>query len=504
MGSAKERHVCYDNQKFFTICNYEQVLRDILAIEAVPWDVIILDEAQRIKNWEAKTSRIIKGLRSQFALVLSGTPLENRLEELFSVVEFIDNRWLGPAFQFFNQYRTVDEKGKVLGYKNLDVLRERLRPVLLRRTRSMVMRQLPPRSSEIIRITPTDEQLQLHGGHKRIVSTILRKRFISEMDLLRLQKALLMCRMAADSTTLVDKQFPGYSSKLERLQELLTDMAEEKDRKILLFSEWTVMLDLIEKILDQLALPFVRLDGSVPQKERQKLVDRFQTDPACKLFITTNAGSTGLNLQAANTVINVDLPWNPAILEQRISRAHRMGQKRPVQVYILVTESTLEESLLATLSAKHDLALAVLDPNSDATAVDLESGIEELKRRLEVLLGALPEAPLDQSMKATEEAQAGMALAERKERMAAAGGQLLASAFTFMNELLPAQADNEASRQAAGLLKQQFQKCLDRDENGKLRLTVTLPDASALDHLAQSLARLMNPIDQTGQRPRPD
>jgi superfamily II DNA or RNA helicase len=492
MGSARDRHAQYACDSFFIVCNYEQVLRDINAIENVSWDLIILDEAQRIKNWEARTSRIIKALRSEFALVLSGTPLENRLEELFSVVEFIDNRWLGPAFQFFNQHRTVDEKGKVLGYKNLDVLRERLKPVLLRRTRAMVMRELPPRSSEVIRIPPTDEQLELHAGHKRVVSTILKKRFISEMDLLRLQKALLMCRMAADSTALVDKQFPGFSSKLEKLEELLGDLAQETDRKIVLFSEWTTMLDMIGEILERLKLPFVRLDGSVPQKERQRLVHRFQTDPDCKLFITTNAGSTGLNLQAANTVINIDLPWNPAILEQRISRAHRMGQKRPVQVYILVTEGTLEENLLTTLSAKHELALAVLDPNSEATSVDLASGIEELKRRMEVLLGAMPDAPVDESMKMAAETRADAGVAERKERMASLGGQMLSSAFAFLKELMPAEAETEVSRQAAAVLKQQFEKCVDRDENGKIKLTVTLPDLSALDPLAETLARLMN------------
>ena len=109
----------------------------------------------------------------------------------------------------------------------------------------------------------------------------------------------------------------------------------------------------------------MRLDGSVPQKQRQQLVSRFQTDAGCRVFLTTNAGATGLNLQAADTVINVDLPWNPALLEQRIARAHRMGQKRPVQVYLLVTEDTIEENLLATLSAKHELAAAVLDPDSD-------------------------------------------------------------------------------------------------------------------------------------------
>src|SRR5437763_15917726 len=131
------------------ICNYEQVLHDILSIERVNWDLISLDEGQRIKNWEAKTSRVIKGLRSRFALVLSGTPLENRLDELYSVVQFIDDRRLGPAFRFYNRHRVVDEKGKLLGYKNLAELRENLRPILLRRTRHSVRPDPPPRTNEL-------------------------------------------------------------------------------------------------------------------------------------------------------------------------------------------------------------------------------------------------------------------------------------------------------------------------------------------------------------------
>src|SRR2546426_11542847 len=327
-GSIASRGAQYANNCFFTVCNYEQVLRDILSIERVNWDLIILDEGQRIKNWEAKTSRVIKGLRSTFALVLSGTPLENRLDELYSVVQFIDDRRLGPAFRFYNRHRIVDEKGKVLGYKNLGDLRENLRPVLLRRTRESVRQQLPPRTNEIVRITPTQEQLGIHDAHMWIVNRITRKKFLTEMDLLRLQKHLLMCRMSANSTFLVDKQAPGYSSKLEELDNLFDRLFSEQNRKVLLFSEWTTMLDLIQPLLKKRSLPFVRLDGSVPQKVRPGLVHEFQTNPACRLFLTTNAGSTGLNLQAANTVINVDLPWNPAVLEQRIARAYRMGQEQ--------------------------------------------------------------------------------------------------------------------------------------------------------------------------------
>ena len=488
-GATASRPSQYSSDVFFTICNYEQVLRDILAIERIPWDLIILDEGQRIKNWEAKTARIIKGLKSPFALVLSGTPLENRLDELYSVVEFIDEHRLGPAFRFFNRHRILDEKGKVLGYKNLTELRQRLSPVLLRRTRESVMKQLPPRTTEILRIAPTDEQHELHGNHIRIVSSIVKKPYLSEMDLLRLRKALLMCRMAADSTYLVDKQKPGYSSKLEALDDLLARLFAEDDRKALLFSEWTTMLGLIEGLLKKQGLRYVRLDGSVPQKKRQAIVNEFQNDPGCRLFITTNAGSTGLNLQAANTVINVDLPWNPAVLEQRIGRAHRMGQKRPVQVFVLVTENSIEENLLGSLSSKKDLALAALDASSDVDEVGLEVGMEELKRRLEVLLGAKAEAPIDESVRERSEFEAEQIPA--REKLSAAGGQLLGAAFNFLSMALPPAAETPASKEMAGWIQERLSTCMEKDEAGRPRITFTLPDASALEQLAGALARVL-------------
>ncbi len=489
-GTAAERAKVYANDAFFTVCNYEQVLRDIMAIERVHWDLIILDEGQRIKNWESKTARIIKALKSTFALVLSGTPLENRLDELYSVVQFVDDLRLPPAFRFFHRHRVVDEKGKVLGYKNLDQLRENLRPILLRRTRDSVLQQLPPRTNEIVRIPPTDEQLELHGSNMRIVSMVTRKAYISEMDLLRLQKALLMCRMSADSTFLVDKQKPSYSSKLEYLGELLDGLFDEPDRKVLLFSEWTNMLDMIEPLLKKRKLDFVRLDGSVPQKKRQEIVHRFQNDKNCKLFITTNAGSTGLNLQAANTVINVDLPWNPAVLEQRVGRAHRMGQKRPVQVYILVTEGTIEESLLGTLSAKHDLALAALDSESDVTQVDFQSGVEELRRRLEVLLGAKPEAPVDVT-KHEEVVQQSEQMENHRDRVAAAGGEMLGAVFGFLGELISQNPSPAPAEPLVAEVCNRLTECVEEDSAGRQRLTVTLPDRNALNTLAQTLARLM-------------
>ncbi|MEI6128343.1 MAG: helicase-related protein, partial [Pseudomonadota bacterium] len=266
------------------------------------------------------------------------------------------------------------------------------------------------------------------------------------------------------------------------------EIAAEDDRKIVLFSEWTTMLNLIEPLLHKRKLKFVRLDGSVPQKKRQGLIHAFQTDPSCKLFITTNAGSTGLNLQAANTVINVDLPWNPAVLEQRIARAHRMGQKRPVQVFLLVTENTLEENLLTTLSQKQELALAALDPDTTTNQVDLGGGIEEMKRRLELLLGAKPEASPDESMKAEAEREAE-ALA-KKQRVSLAGGQLISAAFSFIGEMFSGKDETQEEIQLAGAFKKQFSGCFKKDDCGNLALTITLPGEEALDSIARTLARI--------------
>jgi superfamily II DNA/RNA helicase len=418
----------------------------------------------------------------------------------------------------------VQDSGRVEGYKNLDELRKQLEPILLRRTKESVSLQLPERTTEIVRVEPTEEQLEMHAGFMLTVNCIVNKAYISEMDLLRLQKALLAARMTADSTFLVDKSEPAFSSKLERLEELLDELLQEPDRKIVLFSEWTTMLDLIEPIFHKNNAKFVRLDGSVPQKKRQALVKQFMDDPDCRVFITTNAGSVGLNLQAANTVVNVDLPWNPAILEQRIGRAHRMGQKRRVQVFLLVTEQTIEEGMLATLSAKHDLALAALDIDSDVSEVMMKSGVEELKRRLEVLLGSKPAAPDNLTNKvATQEIIEAVQprsetselceqnksgeigeryeRGEKEEQIIQAGGEIVESIFKFVGTLV-ASSENASRESSSGQsiptmimaakeVMPQVQRTvaemihMETDSEGKTKLSFTLPEKPVLDGLLQ-------------------
>jgi SNF2-related domain/Helicase conserved C-terminal domain len=491
LGGGAERIEQYESDTFFTICNYEQVLRDLTAIESVPWDLIVLDEGQRIKNWESKTSNVIRQLESPFRLVLSGTPLENRLGELFTVVRFADEELLGPAYQFFHEHHVVDDRGKTLGYQRLDRLRDKLRPVLLRRTRAEVAKQLPERTDEIVRIEPTAEQKDIHDGHMKVVAQILSKRYMTEMDLLRLQKSLLMARMACDSTFLIDQEEPEYSSKLERLGEILEGLIEDPTRKIVLFSEWRRMLDRIERRLDDLGADYVRLDGQVPQKKRGEIVAKFQNDPECRVILMTNAGSTGLNLQAANTVINVDLPWNPAVLEQRIARAYRMGQKNPVHIYKFVTcGDTIEEKLLTTLASKQDLADASIDMDSDVTEVAMTSGMEDLKKRLEVILQPALPAPVDESQQRRVEAEAE-SLQLKREKVSAASGQLITAALSLAGELFGRSDGASPPNETVNALSEKLSQCMDRDSRGRPQLTISLPDDAALKNLAATLARLL-------------
>jgi superfamily II DNA/RNA helicase len=248
------------------------------------------------------------------------------------------------------------------------------------------------------------------------------------------------------------------------------------------------MLDLIEPLLRKHELPFVRLDGSVPQKKRQSIVREFQTQSDCRCIIMTNAGATGLNLQSANTVINIDLPWNPAILEQRIARAHRMGQKNPVQIFLLVTEDTIEERLLSTLASKQELALAALDVDSDVSEVLLDNGMEALKRRLERLIGNKPAAPVDQSQRDAVKDETHE-LTARREKVASASGELLGAALNLVAQLL----DNgvAAAPETVSQISNNLAQCVERDEQGRPRLTFTLPNDESLAALAGTLAKLL-------------
>jgi superfamily II DNA or RNA helicase len=368
-GGAKERRAQYAQATFYRLINYEVVLRDLDELNAWQADLIVLDEAQRIRNWESKISRAVKKLRSRYALVLTGTPLENKLEELYSIVSFVDDRRLGPAFQFLHDHRVLDDKGKLLGYRNLDKIREKLAPILLRRTRGEVLTQLPERTDNTVYVEMTDAQRGPYAEQQRTLAQLVQKKYLSEVDRRRILCCIANMRMLCDSTFLYDKQ-TNVSTKLEEFAELMREQVAAGTHKVVVFSQWELMLRKAAEVLDGLQVGYVLLHGGVPGKDRRGLLDRFREDPACRVFLSTDTGGTGLNLQAADTVLNLEVPWNPAVLEQRIARVHRMGQHRPVQVIILVTRDSIEERVLKTLALKRTLFQGVFAGTADEVSFE--------------------------------------------------------------------------------------------------------------------------------------
>jgi len=361
-GGPEARLDQYAESTFYRLVNYEQVVRDREAINAWKPDVVILDEAQRIKNWEAKTSREVKKLKSRYAMVLTGTPLENKLEELYSIVQFVDERRFGPAFAFLQEHRIVDEHGNLKGYRNLDKIRERLAPIFLRRTRAEVLTQLPPRTDNTAFVELADEQRGPYEEQRVALARLLAKNYLTDLDRKRILTALVRMRGICDSLFLYD-QTSRVSPKLDEFAELVPDLVAE--HKLVVFSQWETMALEAARVLERLNVGHVVLHGGLPGPQRKAVLERFQTDPACRVFVSTDAGGTGLNLQAADTVVNLELPWNPAVLEQRIARAHRMGQERPVRVINFVTRGTIEEKVMRTLEAKQQMFAGLFDGDAD-------------------------------------------------------------------------------------------------------------------------------------------
>jgi SNF2 family DNA or RNA helicase len=377
-GLLPLRKTLYAASTFFNLTSYELVLKDIRYMQELQPDLIVLDEAQRIRNWTTATARTIKQLKSRYAFVLTGTPLENKLEELFSVVEFVDGRRLGPAFRFVDEHRVIDEHGRLTGYRGLDRIHDQLAPILLRRTRQEVLKELPERTDKIYRVPLTNEQAEPYYEQSDLLAQLMRKwerqGWLSEID----QKRILCCiqnmRMLCNSTFLFDKQ-THHSPKLKEFREIMTDLVLEGERKAVVFSEFERMTRLAGEELRKLGIGFVSLHGGVPSRQRRALMEKFSTDPKCKVFLSTDAGGVGLNLQAASVVVNFEPPWNPARLEQRIGRVHRLGQSRSVHVIHMLTEKSIEERVWETLRLKKSLFAGVFDSPTD------EISFEKLGRK---------------------------------------------------------------------------------------------------------------------------
>jgi superfamily II DNA or RNA helicase len=409
-GLHHQRRELYGQETFFKLINYELVHRDMEPIRRWSPDLIILDEAQRIKNWKTRTAKSVKQLESPFAMVLTGTPLENRIEELHSIVEFIDRWRLGPLFRFVDNHRIVDGDGKLVGYKELQSVRKSLEPVMIRRKKDEVLRQLPERIDKTFFVAMTKEQRVIHDENLDIVARLAAKwrryKFLCEADQRRLRIALNYMRMAADNTYLVDRK-TVHGPKTEELDVLLKEIVLEGKEKVVIFSQWIRMMELVEQVLRRNGIGYVFLHGQVPSRQRKDLTSRFKEDPSCMVFLSTDAGGVGLNLQSGSVVINMDIPWNPAVLEQRIGRVHRLGQRKTVRIVNFVTESSIEERILDLLKFKKSLFAGALDREGDDVVMLGGSLLKRLMQSVETITAGLDKADVKGAQPARSEPEMG-------------------------------------------------------------------------------------------------
>jgi SNF2 family DNA or RNA helicase len=496
-GPLPQRTKQYQSPAFFNLTSYELVLKDLERIHELRPDLVILDEAQRIRNWATATARTIKQLKSRYAFVLTGTPLENKLEELYSVVQFVDGRRLGPAFRFLQEHRVEDEKGKLLGYRGLDVIHEQLEPVLLRRTRQEVLTELPARTDQVLQVPMTEEQAGPYWEQNDILASLMhkweRQGWLSEIDLRRITCCIQNMRMLCNSTFLFDQE-TNHSPKLDEFREIIRDLVLEEDRKVVVFSEYERMTRLAGEELSKLGIGFVSLHGGVVSRQRGALIAKFRQDPACQVFLSTDAGGVGLNLQAASAVINFEPPWNPARLEQRIGRVHRMGQSQPVQVIHFLTTGSIEERVWETLRLKKALFAGVFDsPAKEVSfaALGKKSVLQEVKEifasqpeRLKPTLEVEPPAATQAAVTATP-----------RGGIEEAAGQLVEAGVRFLESLAASSASSAQGEGAANPVERAISSVLRTDpQSNRPVLAIPLPDSVTFERLAGALSGLLGAL----------
>lgn len=487
-------------------------MRDLDLANAWRPDVLVVDEAQRIKNWDTRAARALKRLDSRYAVVLTGTPLENRLEDLLSVVQLVDRHRLGPTWRFLHDHQLRDETGRVTGYRDLDRIGQTLAPILLRRRKTEVLEQLPERRDLNLFVPLTKLQRELHEEYAGIVARLVqrwrRHRHLSEADRKRLQAALLRMRMVCDSSHLVAPN-TEEGHKIPELLAWLDERLADREAKVVVFSAWLDSHALIARELDARGIGYVLFNGGVPAKQRGALVDRFRNDPDCRLFLATDAGGVGLNLQhAASLIVNLDLPWNPAVLEQRIGRVYRLGQQRKVEVVNFIAENSIEHNMLGLLHFKRALFEGVLEGGERDVRLE-GTRLSRFMEGVKAVTGAAPTQasctvaePADEAVTADsadklESAAPTAASPLRPDDVAKAGptdranGQGAAVSAVTLAPLLRL-AGSWLGQVAEAMAGPGESPLIERDtKTGAMHIRLPVPDAATLRSVAKALQALL-------------
>ena len=356
---GKDRHEVADSMADYdiVIAPYSLLQRDKERWLEAQWHIVVLDEAQNIKNASTHAAQVVGQLQTRHRLCLSGTPMENHLGEIWSLFHFLMPGFLGSQARFKELFRTPIEK---LGDpERLHQLRARITPFMLRRTKALVAHELPPKVETIERVELSGKQADLYEtirlGMEKTVREALTTKGLAKSQITILDALMKLRQVCCDPRLLklAAAQKVKTSAKLEQLMELLPEMVAE-GRRILLFSQFTSMLTLIEAELKKHGLPWVKLTGQ--SQNRDALIEQFTSGAVPIFLISLKAGGVGLNLPQADTVIHYDPWWNPAVENQATDRAHRIGQTQTVFVYKLVAQGTIEERILALQERKAALA----------------------------------------------------------------------------------------------------------------------------------------------------
>lgn len=349
-----------------TILNYELISRNKDYLDDLEYDLIILDEAQKIKNFTTKNFKAIASLKSKYLFILSGTIIENSVDDLFHIMKLINPKCLGPRWKFSFFFK---ESGR--GVKNILNLKQKIKPYVLRRTKREVLQDLPDLTENSRYVEMLPQQRVVQDRYLKIIQNILvqnSKRELTFAEKQIIQQCFTKARLACNAPELIGVSSES-SPKIDELIDLISQI--DPSEKIIIFSEWVKMLDLVSKQLSP--DNYVMFNGSVNSNVRQKLIDDFINNPQKRFFLSTEAGGVGLNLQKASIIINLDQSWNPAKMSQRLCRAHRLGQENRVLVYHLIAEQSLESAIEKMLIDKTKIREKVLSGDQDSEEVNLVS-----------------------------------------------------------------------------------------------------------------------------------
>jgi len=319
------------------------------------WDFISVDEIHNIKNPGSKRSKNIKSLKGDFRIGLSGTPLDGKLEELHSVMEFIMPGLLGSRTRFLQKHAVTNWSGDVVSYKNINEVSEKIAPFFIRRLKKNVLKDLPDKIYE-------NRIIELSPAERKIYNDIKKKRHEITEDA-EAMVLTIRCKQFLDSPELIEEE--GESSKLESFKEVIQEVVIENMHKVIIFSQYKKMTDILVRVLEEMGLKCLYIHGEVPKAKRAQMQEQFNTDDSIDCIIGTEAMSTGLNFIGGDIVINYDDNWAPAIMRQREDRAHRIGQKNTVTVINFICRDTIEERIRERLYEKEIVSNEVLGDGLD-------------------------------------------------------------------------------------------------------------------------------------------